>query len=276
MATYAIGDIHGCFDELQLLLKKFSFNREQDILWFTGDLVNGGHKSIETLQFIKNLGEKAICVLGNHDLTLLGIASGKIKHSKDSSYIESILTYSQKDELLAWLQSRPLIHYDQALNILLVHAGLAPQWSIEKALALAKEVETILQDKQQALDFFANMFGNNPTIWDDNLTGWERVRCITNYLTRLRFCSKTGQMDLLEKGPSHKDPLNMMPWYAIPNRASKSTKIIFGHWAALIGKTDGNNVVALDTGCIWGNYLSAIRLEDHCIFTIKSHLNTKI
>jgi bis(5'-nucleosyl)-tetraphosphatase (symmetrical) len=269
MATYAIGDIHGCFDELQLLLAKIAFDRKQDVLWFTGDLINGGSKSIETLQFIKDLGQHAICVLGNHDLALLSIASSKINIPKDNRKqlnFDAILKNPNINELLAWLQSLPLLHYDQTFNTLLVHAGIAPQWRIEKAFALAKEVETILQS-EQAPDFFAHMFGNKPDLWDDTLTGWGRLRCITNYLTRLRFCTIDGRMDLLEKGPANMAPPTMMPWYAVPNRLSQDTRIIFGHWAALVGQAD-NNVLGLDTGCVWGNYLSALRLEDNCIFKI--------
>jgi bis(5'-nucleosyl)-tetraphosphatase (symmetrical) len=269
MATYAIGDIHGCFDELQLLLEKIAFNATKDILWFTGDLVNGGNKSIETIQFIKSLGTNAICVLGNHDLTLLGVAMGKIDSNKfKNKGLEKILNSPNINELLTWLRQLPLLHYDANINTVLVHAGLAPQWELSKAIALAKEVETIIKSPQ-APEFFSNMFGNEPAIWDDSLIGWQRLRCITNYLTRLRFCSKDGLMDLLEKGPSNKAPANMMPWYEVPNRQSRNIKIIFGHWAALIGKTSNSNVIALDTGCVWGNYLSALRLEDNCKFEIK-------
>jgi bis(5'-nucleosyl)-tetraphosphatase (symmetrical) len=270
MATYAIGDIHGCFDELQLLLKKIAFNATTDIVWFTGDLVNGGDKSVETMQFVKGLGKSAVCVLGNHDLTLLGIAMGKINPDrvKDPG-IKRFLHSHNSDEQLNWLQQLPLLHYDARINTLLVHAGLAPQWELSKALSLSKEVETVIHGSQ-APDFFANMLGNEPAIWDDNLTGWCRLRCVTNYLTRIRFCSKDGLMDLLEKGPSKNAPPNMMPWYEVPNRQSNNVRIIFGHWAALIGKTNSdNNVIALDTGCVWGNYLSALRLEDNIKFSIK-------
>lgn len=269
MATYAIGDIHGCFDELQLLLDKIAFDISKDVLWFTGDLVNGGKKSIETIQFVKSLGNKAITVLGNHDLTLLGLAMGKICPIKyERKEIEAILTAPNKDELITWMQHLPLIHYDENLNILLVHAGIAPQWDLPKVLALAKEVESTMQGPQ-ATAFFVNMFGNEPALWDDHLTGWDRLRCITNYLTRIRFCNREGRMDLLEKGPLSCAPINMMPWYDVPHRLTNDVKIVFGHWAALIGKTNNNNVISVDTGCVWGNYLSALRLEDHCQFAIK-------
>lgn len=270
MATYAIGDIHGCFDELQLLLEKISFDLTKDVLWFTGDLVNRGNKSIETLQFIKNLGKSAICVLGNHDLILLGMAAGKIQFPKTNSLaFELILKHPQKDELLAWLQTCPLLHYDPTFNTILVHAGLAPQWSLAQALALTKELAVVLQDQQQATMFFANMLGNAPAIWHDELRSWARLRCITNYLTRLRFCDQAGQMYFLEKSSTHKEPANMMPWYKVPNRLTKDITIIFGHWAALGGATNGHNVIALDTGCVWGNCLSAIRLEDRVMFSVK-------
>ena len=256
------------------MLEKISFDKIKDILWFTGDLVNRGSKSIETLEFIKNLGKSAICVLGNHDLILLGMASGKIQFPKTNNLtFDLILKHPQKDELLAWLQTCPLIHYDQTFNTLLVHAGLAPQWSLEKALALSKELENILQDKKQAIIFFANMLGNAPAIWNDKLTGWARLRCITNYLTRLRFCANDGEMDFLEKSSSHKEPSNMVPWYKTPNRLTKDITIIFGHWATLVGETNSHNVIALDTGCVWGNCLTAIRLEDRAIFSVNRLVN---
>jgi bis(5'-nucleosyl)-tetraphosphatase (symmetrical) len=270
MSTYVIGDLHGCLDELQLLLEKISFNKETDLLWFTGDLIIGGNKSLETLRFIKNLENNVICVLGNHDLTLLGLAVANIKMKEHIiKEFEPILNSPDKKEIVSWLRQLPLLHYDEKYNTLLVHAGIAPQWTIEKAINLAKEVEDIIQS-EHATDFFLNMFGNKPEIWNDNLINWERARCITNYLTRLRFCSKEGHMNLLEKGPPHTPPPNLMPWYSVPNRLSKNTRIIFGHWAALEGEAKENNIVAIDTGCMWGNYLSAIRLEDNKIFKIKS------
>lgn len=193
MATYVIGDVHGCFAELQLLLSEFNFNSKQDILWFTGDLVNGGPQSIETLQFIMDLQERAICVLGNHDLTLLGLASKKLVLSTThTARFAKILTDIHTPKLINWLQSRKIMHYDPHFKVALVHAGLAPGWSINQALDLAAELETTLQNQRQAATFFANMFGNEPASWDDALVGIDRLRCITNYFTRLRFCSQDG------------------------------------------------------------------------------------
>lgn len=268
MATYVIGDIHGCFDELQQLLIKIAFNVSSDTLWFTGDLVNGGTKSLETLLFIKNLGSKAICVLGNHDLTLLRaiINNTPANHLKNQA-LQQILNHQQCHELTAWLQQLPLIHYDIQKNILLVHAGLAPQWDLNQALTLAKELATIIKGPQAAT-FFANMFGDEPALWQDNLTGWERYRCITNYLTRLRFCRNDGFMNLVAKGPVHDAPANMLPWYAVPSRLTRNIKIIFGHWAALQGQVSEHNVIAVDTGCVWGHHLTALRLEDNYKFTV--------
>ena len=275
MATYVIGDVHGCFAELQLLLAEFAFNPLQDTLWFTGDLINGGPQSVETLQFIHDLGERAICVLGNHDLTLLGMAAKKITFKIEqhgAGYLQ-ILADKRVAALIPWLQSRKLSYYSPTFKILLVHAGVAPQWTIEQTLGLAGEVEAVLQNPSTAADFFANMFGNEPATWSDNLTGLQRLRCITNHLTRIRFCDLNGTMDLLNKGDLDSKADNMLPWYSVPWRTSRHTKIIFGHWAALQGKTEPQyNVVALDTGCMWGNYLSAMRLDDGRMFRVKSQI----
>ena len=267
MATYIIGDIHGCFDELQLLLTQFSYNSKNDKLWFIGDLVNGGGKSLETLQFVKNL-DNTICVLGNHDLTLLGVARGQITPLNDRDIgFGSILIYKHKEELLSWLINRPLIHYDPDFNVLLVHAGIAPQWTLEKSLALGKEVEAVLKG-HESTQFFANMFGNKPSIWNDNLTGWDRIRCIVNYMTRMRFCYADGNLNFNEKGPINPNNSDIIPWFNMPNRLTLGVKIIFGHWAALKGITNCKNATSLDTGCIWGGSLSAIRLEDNKLFRV--------
>ncbi len=268
MSTYVIGDIHGCFDELQSLLKVIDFDQKEDCLWFTGDLVNDGPKPVETLEFIKNLGNRAICTLGNHDLTLLGIDTGCINISKDRRMgFEAVLTSKNKNDLLSWLKARPLIHYDAYFNIFLVHAGIAPQWNKEKALALANEVENILISNKVE-DFFSHIYGNEPNIWNDHLSGWPRIRCIINYMTRMRFCSPMGHLYFNNKGPANTATKGTLPWYDIPNCLQKETKIVFGHWASILGKTNNPDAIALDTGCVWGHYLTALRLEDQCIFQI--------
>lgn len=271
MATYVVGDVHGCFTELEQLLSLINFSKN-DQLWFTGDLVNGGSESVETLEFIKSLGDKAICVLGNHDLTLLGIEYGNLKINNDRPLgFTEILNNSNKENLLSWLKSKPLIHYDAKFNTLLVHAGLAPQWTLEEALKLGKEVQLMLQSNR-ASTFFENMFGNQPSMWQDNLSSWDRFRCIVNYMTRTRFCTTNGQLDFKYKGPLNSAPKDLIPWFEIDGRKTNNVEIVFGHWAALQGKTgqEKNGIFALDTGCVWGDKLSALRLEDKKIFAVDS------
>jgi len=270
MATYVIGDIHGCFDELQTLLTLIHFNPAHDKLWFTGDLVNGGPKSIETLSFIQALGDQAICVLGNHDLTLLGIALADLnyEHHRKNSYA-TMLSHPRLGALLDWLKTKPLIHYDATFNTLLVHAGLAPQWTVTQALSLGNEINQILVGNQ-AIEFFKHMFGNHPTNWDEHLTGWDRARCIVNYMTRLRFCTHDGTLDFAAKGTATTAPLGTMPWFDAPNRQTPQVNIVFGHWAALNGETNVDKVFALDTGCVWGNKLTAMRLDDKQRFSVNS------
>ena len=259
MSIYAIGDIQGCFDELTALVEKISFNPTSDKLWFVGDLVNRGPKSLETLRWVKSLGEHASTVIGNHDLHLLA-AHAKVKPVSESSSLAPILQASDTDELLDWLRHRPLIHYDSDLNIAMIHAGLVPQWSIENALACAKEVEDILCSDNY-IDFLKNMYGDAPSSWNDSLSGWDRLRVITNSFTRLRYCSQHGVMSLMDKGPIGTQSPGMVPWYEINSRKSKNTKIVFGHWSTL-GYLEKNNVVATDTGCLWGGSLTAVRIGE--------------
>ena len=257
MAIYAIGDVQGCFDELTALVNKISFKPGTDHLWFVGDLVNRGPKSLETLRWVKSLGEHATTVLGNHDLHLLA-AYAKVKPVSESSSLTPTLRAKDADELVYWLRHRPLIHYDSKLNTAMLHAGLLPQWSIENALAYAQEVEQVLRSENYT-DFLNNMYGDTPNQWDENLTGWDRLRVITNAFTRLRFCNHAGVMSLVDKGPPGTQSQEMQPWYEIRSRRSKSTTIVFGHWSTL-GYQDKNNVIATDTGCLWGGFLTAVSI----------------
>lgn len=266
MSHYCIGDVQGCFTELNALLAKINFHPKQDTLWFTGDLINRGPQSLEVLRFVKSLGKNAVTVLGNHDLHLLAIVYGNAK-TKPQDTLDDILNASDRDELCHWLLQQPLIHHDANLNYSLVHAGLPPQWNLQTALRCAQEVETVLRSKQAA-EFFANMYSNEPNCWNENLTGWDRVRLITNYLTRLRFCDANGTLELTHKGEAHTPPANYLPWFKQPHRQNQDLRILFGHWAALGGHTDEPNAIALDTGCVWGNCLSAIRLEDGQRFSV--------
>lgn len=259
MATYAIGDIQGCFDEFQNLLELISFGRN-DKLWLCGDLVNRGPKSLQTLRFIKHLGDRAHTVLGNHDLHLLAVHHD-ITRKKKSDTLDDILNAPDREELMHWLQQQPLLHTDPALGFSMVHAGIPPGWSIDNTQKRAQEVESILRGPK-AHTFFKHMYGNNPEIWSDELKGWKRLRTITNYLTRMRFCTPEGKLEFASKGGLETQPDGFLPWYQHAHRKTAGDNIIFGHWAALQGTTGTQNIYALDTGCIWGLTLTALRLDD--------------
>lgn len=266
MSTYAIGDIQGCFSTFEKLLTHIQFNPAEDSLWFTGDLVNRGPQSLETLRYIKQLGDKHRIVLGNHDLHLLAVAHG-VHSGWEEDTLQDILTAPDRVELLDWLSHQSLLHYDETLNYLMVHAGVASSWDLATAQRLAQEVETILRS-DKANDFFANMYGNQPDHWQEELVGWDRLRCITNYFTRVRFCYADGRMDLGNKGALASQPETLMPWFQVPHRVTADLPIVFGHWAALGGVTNTPNTFALDTGCIWGFNLTAMRLEDQQRFFV--------
>ena len=263
MATYAIGDIQGCFQALQLLLQKIDFDPARDRLWLVGDLVNRGPDSLAVLRWARALGDAAVVVLGNHDLHLLAVAHGFVKaHRKDT--IAEVLAAPDRIELLDWLRHQRLFYAED--DYALVHAGLLPQWSVKKASALAHEVEQELQGKHH-LDFFARMYGNEPKAWSKDLHGMARLRMITNAMTRLRFCTPAGEMEFDHKGPPEIFPAGHLPWYEAPNRKSADSTIIFGHWSAL-GLKVRSNLMALDTGCLWGGDLTAVRLEDRQVYQI--------
>lgn len=267
MATYAIGDVQGCYHELLALVAKIQFNPQKDFLWFTGDLVNRGKHSYEVLKYIKNLGNRAITVLGNHDLHLLAVKSGAVKLKEKDSF-HDVLNAADCTEICDWLQHQPLFHYDEKLNYSLVHAGVAPQWDLDDTKHFANEVELVLQSTKSK-EFFENMYGDIPDQWQESLTGWPRLRVITNFMTRVRFCDEQGRLDLNYKGIIGKQPAGFYPWFDIKHRLTKNIPIIFGHWAALAGKSDDVSVIALDTGCCYGNCLTAFRLEDKQRFTVK-------
>ncbi len=258
MPTYAIGDVQGCLPPLKELLQKIHYQPGNDQLWFTGDLINRGYDSLETLRFIKAL-PNTIVVLGNHDLALLAVNQGAIKpHPKDT--MEEILMASDKQALLDWLKARPLLHHDPKLGFTLTHAGIYPLWDLKKAQLLAKEVEQCLQGPDSD-NYLKNLFGNLPTTWNDNLTGWDRLRFITNAFTRMRFCNENAELDLKAKGNPRLHP-ELIPWFAFPGRVMAKRKIIFGHWAALNMETTQEEVYPLDSGCVWGNCLTALCLEN--------------
>ncbi len=258
MADYAIGDIQGCYDELRRALDEVAFDAANDRLWCVGDLVNRGPKSLDVLRFFRDLGDSAICVLGNHDLHLLALAAGNDKHKEDSTLTE-ILEASEREELLDWLRRRPLAHFDADLGFLMIHAGLPPQWDLDTTLTCAHEVESVLRSDDHA-DYFMQMYGNKPHRWDPSLRGMDRLRFITNCLTRLRFCEPDGQLALKEKGPPGSQQTGRMPWFEHPDRRTRDQRIVFGHWSTL-GYIAGDNVWGLDTGCLWGGALTILRLD---------------
>ena len=247
------------------MLKQIQFDIEKDTLWFTGDLVNRGLHSLDVLRFIKSLGVKQITVLGNHDLHLLAVAYG-VANMQSGDTFNEILSASDRDELINWLRFCPLLH--DAAGYVLTHAGLAPSWSLPEAIKLAREVEQILRGDSPEY-FLANLYGNQPDCWSDQLSGIERLRCIINYFTRMRFCYPDGRLDLSFKGKISNKPQELIPWFQVNTRVNTDLKIIFGHWAALGGQADVPNVYPLDTGCVWGHCLTAMRLEDEKRFSVK-------
>ena len=263
MPTYAVGDIQGCHAELQSLLEKISFDPARDRLWLVGDLVNRGPGSVEVLRLVKSLGEAAITVFGNHDLHLLAVAEGVAKLHK-SDTLDAVLNAPDRDELLDWLRHQRLLHAEG--GYVLVHAGLLPQWSVEQAAALAREAEAKLQGGKY-VRFLERMYGNTPSTWDDELTGYDRLRVIVNACTRLRVLSERGEMEFRYKGELHNIPEGYVPWYDAPGRKSSDATVVFGHWSAL-GLMVRDNAIALDTGCLWGGPMTAIRLEDRKLFQV--------
>jgi bis(5'-nucleosyl)-tetraphosphatase (symmetrical) len=263
MPNYAIGDIQGCFEPLKRLLDAIKFAPAKDRLWFVGDLVNRGPESLATLRFIKALGERAVTVLGNHDLHLLAVAEG-FARQKPGDTIADVLAAPDRDELLQWLRHHPLMHVEG--EYALIHAGLLPEWTVARARELAWEVETALRGKGYR-DFLKNMYGNAPDRWDEALTGYRRLRVIVNALTRLRVCSHDGIMDLRYNGELKDVPKGLYAWFNAPGRSSSDAVVVCGHWSAL-GLLVRPDVLALDSGCTWGGSLSAVRLDDREVFQI--------
>jgi len=263
MATYAIGDIQGCYRSLLELLASFRFDADRDELWFVGDLVNRGPDSLKTLRFVRQLGARAVCVLGNHDLHLIAVAAGQAR-LRHGDTLDEVLQAPDRDELLDWLRQRPLLHRHDAYAM--VHAGLLPQWSVGDALAVAQEVEAVLRGPDYHA-LLAHMYGNDPDHWEPSLTGFARWRVIVNAMTRMRVCSLQGRMVLSFVGEPKDAPPDMLPWFEVPGRASRGTRVIFGHWSAQ-GLVMQPDVVGLDTGCLWGRQLSALRLDDRRLFQV--------
>ena len=268
MATYIIGDIHGCFDELQSLLKQAQFDQNKDELWFTGDLINRGPKSLETLRFVKGLGEAAKVVLGNHDFHLLSINEGLFPDDKKDN-LTPIFEAPDRHALLEWLRFQPLMLRHPEFKFALVHAGIYPKWTLKQAAKLAKEIEQQLQQnnyKQLLID----MYGGKPCSWSKDLTGIDRMRFIINAFTRMRYCHPDGKLDFKHKlSPEQTTNTNLKPWYEM-SKLKPHQSILFGHWASLMGNVKTANIYGLDTGCVWGNNLTMIRWEDKKYFSVPS------
>jgi len=240
------------------LLRSIEFQPGRDRLWLVGDLVNRGPKSLETLRFIRDLGNTATVVLGNHDFHLLAVAAGVGRlHKKDT--LQPILDASDREELLDWLRFRPLLHHDADLGYLMVHAGLAPTWDLQAAMGYAAEVESVLRS-DDVTAFYQAMYSEADDCWSDTLTGVHRLRVITDYFARVRFCQPDGRYTMKFKGPPGSQPAEYLSWFDLPQRATADIPIIFGHWSSL-GAVDNSSVFALDTGCLWGRQLTAYCLD---------------
>ena len=264
MSTYAIGDLQGCHASLQALLAKIGFVSAKDRLWFVGDLVNRGPESLACLRFVSSLGDRAVVVLGNHDLHLLAVAEGASKLGKRDT-IQPILDAPDGADLLDWLRRQKLLHVDGAY--LMVHAGLLPQWSLTKAMALAGEIETLIRGPNRRA-FLKDMYGNEPNHWDEALTGKSRHRLVANVLTRMRILNDNNELDLEFKGQLDAIPPGTVPWFTKRHPSFAEKTILAGHWSAL-GLHVQPKFIGLDTGCAWGRQLTAFRLEDRAIFQVE-------
>jgi bis(5'-nucleosyl)-tetraphosphatase (symmetrical) len=253
MALYAIGDIQGCGAAFDALLKKISFRPSRDRLWLVGDLVNRGQESLRVVRRVMALGRSVTCVLGNHDLHLLATVAGKRELGPADTFGE-VLGAPDAEDIIDWLRRRPLMHYDSAVRRVLVHAGIPPTWTVSQARALARDVEGLLRGRRWRASL-RTMYGNEPTAWSRKLDPTDRRRFTINALTRMRYCDRRGRLDFSESGPK-----GLVPWFDVPDRRSSNTHIVFGHWSSL-GLMRRRDVTALDSGCVWGGSLTALRLD---------------
>jgi bis(5'-nucleosyl)-tetraphosphatase (symmetrical) len=258
MALYAIGDIQGCGAAFDALLKKISFRPSRDRLWLVGDLVNRGQESLRVVRRVMALGRSVTCVLGNHDLHLLATVAGKRELGPADTFGE-VLAAPDAEDIIDWLRCRPLMHYDSAVRRVLVHAGIPPAWTVSQARAQARDVEELLRGRRWRASL-RTMYGNEPTAWSRKLDMTERRRFTINALTRMRYCDRRGRLDFSESGPPGSQPKGLMPWFDVPDRRSSNMHIVFGHWSSL-GLMRRRDVTALDSGCVWGGTLTALRLD---------------
>lgn len=267
MSDYVIGDVQGCFEPLQRLLDCIHFDESSDRLWFVGDLVNRGPDSLAVLRFIKSLKRTPRITLGNHDLHLLNLLFGNNPWRNQDDTLHQVLIAPDAQALGHWLRQQPILYHDVALNTVMCHAGIAPIWTLTQASAYAKELEHALSTDDY-LNFLTHMYGNEPNIWTNNLSGLPRLRLICNYFTRMRFCNQQGHLNLSYKGTIEQAPVDLFAWYNTPHRIDIAPTIVFGHWAALNGRCPHPNIYALDTGCVWSGRLTALRLQDKQSFSV--------
>jgi bis(5'-nucleosyl)-tetraphosphatase (symmetrical) len=259
VAVYAIGDLQGCYDPFRRLLDEIRFDPQEDTLWLTGDLVNRGPKSLKTLRFVKSLGDSVINVLGNHDLHLLALDAGMVRYGKRFNTLQKLLDAPDCGELCRWLRHRPMAHYDDQLDTLLVHAGTYPWWGVSKTLARAAEVEVALRGDDYR-NVLGKMYGNTPDIWSGRLSGYKRLRFIINCLTRMRYITRAGHLELNFSGSPFRARKGLIPWFDVDNPELGDTRVVFGHWSAL-GLIVMPDMISLDTGCVWGRQLTAVRID---------------
>ncbi|CUX97323.1 bis(5'-nucleosyl)-tetraphosphatase (symmetrical) ApaH [Candidatus Hoaglandella endobia] len=270
MSTYLIGDIHGCYDELRILLTQVQFNKLVDNLWLTGDLVARGPNSLEVLRLVRDdLGDSVRMVLGNHDLHLLAVYAG-ISCNKPKDSLTQIIKAPDADELINWLRRQPLLQIEEEKKILMAHAGITPQWDIATAINCAREVEAMLKSDSYQL-FLKAMYGNMPNNWSNKLSGLARLRFSTNVFTRMRYCFPNGKLEMNFKDIPERAPVPLQPWFSLPGAKHESYSIVFGHWSSLRGQGTPNNVYGLDTGCCWGGELTSLRWEDKTFTRVPSN-----
>jgi bis(5'-nucleosyl)-tetraphosphatase (symmetrical) len=268
VTTYAIGDVQGCYASLMRLLERIDFDSGRDVLWFVGDLVNRGPDSLSVLRFVRGLGNRAVTVLGNHDLHLLAIYEG-VRNARSKDTLAAVLAAPDCAELMDWLAHRALLHVDDELGFAMVHAGIPSIWSLARAETLARELEAVLRGPARR-EFLGDMYGNDPALWREDLSGNARLRTITNYFTRMRVLDADGRLNLEFSGPPAAAPVGYRPWFEDYRAAQLPVRLVFGHWAALSGECDVPGLFALDTGCVWGGRLTALQFVGPERFSVAS------
>ncbi|KTD72340.1 symmetrical bis(5'-nucleosyl)-tetraphosphatase [Legionella tucsonensis] len=267
MPDYAIGDVQGCYEPLQRLLELIDFDDKRDCLWFVGDLVNRGPESLAVLRFVSALPIPPRVTLGNHDLHLLGSLFGGRPWKGHDDTLHEVIDAVDGEALGHWLRKQSILYHSPELKVAMCHAGICPLWDFSQAIQHAKELEEVLSGDSYC-DFLSHLYGNQPDIWSDDLRGVDRLRVITNYYTRMRFCDAQGRLELGYKETIAQAPANLYPWYEVPHRKEIDVDIVFGHWAALMGKCPNPKIHAIDTGCLWGGQLTALRLQDMQRFAV--------